>query len=115
MEDADLSDSASGPRVHRQSRSRRLLRRPATGVSGQSLSSSEDDESLFSPTRGDLGRGGEMSRAVMVELGFCGGSSSADSVGFGVVRVESFGLSEWCLAEGSESVESAEASVDARE
>lgn len=52
--DDGLPDPASGPSVHRQSRL--LLRRPATGVSGhESLSSSEDDESRFSPIRGPFG------------------------------------------------------------
>jgi hypothetical protein len=52
----DLLSDGSGPSVHRQSLVR--FRRPATGVSGaESLSSSEDEESLFSPVRGDLGRG----------------------------------------------------------
>ena len=55
-----------GPRVHRQARF--LFRRPATGVSGQSLSSSDDDESLFSPTFGDLGRG-EMSLDGRLDVG----------------------------------------------
>jgi hypothetical protein len=56
-----LSEEGNGPSVQRQSLVR--FRRPATGVSGQvSLSSSEDEESRFSPVRGDFDLGfGELS------------------------------------------------------
>jgi hypothetical protein len=56
-----LSEEGNGPSVQRQSLVR--FRRPATGVSGQvSLSSSDDEESRFSPVRGDFGLGfGELS------------------------------------------------------
>lgn len=54
-EDPGVLVPGSGPRVHRQSLV--LFRRPATGVSGQeSLSSSEDEESRFSPIRGEAVR-----------------------------------------------------------
>lgn len=60
VDDADLLDPGSGPKVHCQLRV--LFLRPATGVSGQeSLSSSEEDESRLSPARGSFGRG-ELSR-----------------------------------------------------
>lgn len=50
--DGDLGCPGRGPSVHRQSRLR--LRLPATGVSAQSLSSSEEEESRLSPVRGPL-------------------------------------------------------------
>lgn len=53
-DEAKFGAPGSGPRVHRQSR--RLFRRPATGVSGhESLSDSE--ESRLSPARAPPGRG----------------------------------------------------------
>jgi hypothetical protein len=64
VDDADLSDPGRGPRVHRQSLLR--LRRPATGVSGAESLSSDDEESRFSPVRGDF-VGSELSEA-RVEL-----------------------------------------------
>jgi len=95
-----------GPNVQRQSRVR--FRRPAIGVSGQeSLSSSEDDESLFSPVRGCLGRG-ELSSDEKVA------DDLIDSA-FGVFEVSSLGgvtLREGCAAEEFDSNDSVEASVD---
>lgn len=64
VDDEDLS---SGPNVQRHSR--RRFRRPATGVSGQvseSLSDSEEEESRFSPVRGER-RPGEPSREENAE------------------------------------------------
>ena len=61
----DVLDPGTGPNVHFQSRVR--FRRPATGVTGHvSLSSSEEDESRLSPTRGALELG-EPSRDVKLE------------------------------------------------
>jgi hypothetical protein len=98
VDDVELSDAGSEPSVHRQSRVR--FRRPATGVSGaESLSSSEDDESRFSPVRGDLARG-ELSTEDMVELreSWRGDMLVSDAVEVGLR------LREWCDAEASESV-----------
>lgn len=65
----DDEDLSRGPRVQRHSRLR--FRRPATGVSGQASSSlsdsSEDEESRFSPVRGDL-RPGEPSNEEKAEV-----------------------------------------------
>jgi hypothetical protein len=76
VEDAEWSDAGREPSVHRQSRVR--FRRPATGVSGaESLSSSEDDESRFSPIRGCLDRG-ELSTEEIEGLDFSSDSWRGD-------------------------------------
>jgi hypothetical protein len=70
-----------GPKVQRQSRVR--FRRPAIGVSGhESLSSSDDEESRFSPVRGCLGRGELSNDEKLVD-------NLVDS-DFGVLDVSSF-------------------------
>jgi hypothetical protein len=80
VDDVDLLDPGSVPRVQRQSRVR--FRRPATGVSGQvSLSSSEDDESRLSPVRGCFGRG-ELSSDVEEAAGLPGSASESVEEGF---------------------------------
>lgn len=99
----DLSDPEMGPRVQRQSRVR--LRRPGTGVSGhESLSSSEDDESRFSPVRGSFGRG-ELSVEEEADL------SEADKESL----VEALDVREWCTAvvlESEDVLEPSEERVD---
>jgi hypothetical protein len=90
-----LSDPDTGPRVQRQSRVR--LRRPATGVSGaESLSSSDDDESRLSPSRGCFAQDGPL---------------SGDEDALSALSE----LSEWDMADVVELVDSLEASEDSVE
>lgn len=91
VDDADLLDPGTGPKVHRQSLLR--FRRPATGVSGQSLSSSEDDESRFSPTRGGFG-GGEFSVFTMLELDLPDGDARDEVVFLDVALEDALALRE---------------------
>jgi hypothetical protein len=98
----DLSDPDTGSRVHRQSRV--LLRRPATGVSGhESLSSSEDEESRFSPVLGCLGWGELSSDESEVAI-----LSARDADVFS----ELLEASECCVAEMLESDDALEVSED---
>jgi hypothetical protein len=104
-----LLSEGRGPSVQRQSLVR--FRRPATGVSGQeSLSSSEEEESRFSPVRGDLGRG-ELSAEddVLMRESWRGDMLVSERV------LEGFRLSDGCEVEASESVVDAVDAVDASE
>ena len=101
VDDVELSDAETGPSVQRQSRVR--FRRPATGVSGaESLSSSEDEESRFSPMRGCFDRG-ELSIEEMVELDFSRDSWSGEMLVSDAV-IEGLGSRASCDAEASELV-----------
>lgn len=95
IEDVDLSGPDVGPSVHRQSRV--LLRRPATGVSGhESLSSSEDEESRLSPSRGCFGRGGVSSDSEAEPSELSEARESDDTVEASEETVETeASMSEW--------------------
>lgn len=101
-----VPEDLMGPNVQRQSRVR--FRRPAIGVSGQeSLSSSEEEESRFSPVRGCFGRGELSSDEKVVD--------DLVESDFGVVdtsSLEGVGLRECDMAEEFESDDSVEASVE---
>ena len=99
-DDDDLSEGR-GPSVQRQSRV--LFRRPAMGVSGQeSLSSSDEDESRFSPVRGPFFRG-ELSVDEKVEVELWSDSCRGDMLAL-EESLEVLTTSEWWDADGFESV-----------
>ena len=108
VDDADLVDPGRDPRVHRQSLL--LFRRPATGVSAQSLSSSEEDESRFSPTRGAFGRG-ELSSDEKDVLDVSDCIARGKAVALGVVLEAALALTEWSTADASVSLGSVDAVV----
>lgn len=96
----DLSEGR-GPSVQRQSLV--LFRRPAMGVSGQeSLSSSDEEESRFSPVRGPFFRG-ELSVDEKVELELSSDSCRGDMLALEEV-LEVLTTKEWCVADALESV-----------
>jgi hypothetical protein len=100
VEDAGFVEPGDVGSVHRQSRV--LFLRPATGVSG--LSSSEEEESRFSPVRGCFGRG-ELSAEENVRSGLVDIDSEVVDVSF----LESVELGE---AFESDEDDSDEVSVD---
>lgn len=103
--DDELSPG-SLPNVHRQSRLR--FRRPATGVCGQvSLSSSDSDESRLSPALGGFRCRGELS--IVATVGFASEDGWRDSAG---LLSCSFGATECCAAEASDSVVAESVDVD---
>jgi hypothetical protein len=103
VEDAGFVEPGDVGSVHRQSRV--LFLRPATGVSGHvSLSSSEEEESRFSPVRGCFGRG-ELSAEENMRSGLVDIDSEVVDVSF----LESVELGE---AFESDEDDSDEVSVD---
>ena len=104
-DDDFLSDDGKGPSVQRQSLVR--FRRPAMGVSGQeSLSSSDEDESRFSPVRGPLCRG-----ELSAELGFSSDSCRGDMLALDEL-LDVLTSSEWCEADVSEAVVAVDEATD---
>ena len=95
-----MSEAGNGPRVQRQSLV--LFRRPATGVSGhESLSSSDEDESRFSPVRGALL--GESSAEHRVELDLMRDSWRGDMLVSGTV-LQGLRVKHGCEVEASDSL-----------